>query len=171
VHYSHDGILDTSFGGGSSGIVITPVGSGINYANAVAVQPGDKIVVVGHANVNLSTGTSDIAVLRYNAIGTLDTTFGAGQGFLGFVVTDLGGFDNALSLALQSDGKILVSGNSINTVSVSLIVLRYNTDGTRDSTFGTAGLVSAAPTIPNSVTSANAVAVQADGNIVTVGYD
>jgi uncharacterized delta-60 repeat protein len=175
VRYSVDGVPDTTFGGGNSGIVITPVGSGINYANAVAVQPDDKIVVVGHANVNLSTGTSDIAVLRYKLDGTLDTDIitGFGQG-TGMVVTDLGGFDNAFSVALQpSDGKIVVSGNSINSVAVNLVVLRYNTDGSQDTNFGPSpgGLVVAGPIGPSNVTSGNAVAVQADGKIVTAGYD
>ncbi|HEY6721176.1 MAG TPA: hypothetical protein VI363_06010 [Burkholderiales bacterium] len=173
VHYSVDGVLDTNFGTVAGGIVITDIGSSINYANAVAVvQPGDKIVVAGHANVNLNAGTSDIAVLQYNPNGTPDTTFGAGQGLHGFVVTDLGGFENALSVALQaSDGKIVVSGNSINTVAVNLVVLRYDTVGNLDTAFGTGGLVVVAPIGPSVVTSGNAVAVQADGKIVTVGYD
>ncbi|HMH18157.1 MAG TPA: hypothetical protein VK572_08420 [Burkholderiales bacterium] len=166
-----NGSLDTTFGNG--GIVTTDIGLSVNYANAVAVQPVDsKIVVVGHANVNSDAGTSDIAVLRYKPDGTLDTTFGTNSS--GIVVQDLGGFDNAFSVALQPlDGRIVVAGNSNNTFAVNLVVLRYNPGGTPDATFGPTGngQVISGPIGPSNVTSANAIAVQADGKIVAVGYD
>jgi uncharacterized delta-60 repeat protein len=168
-----DGSLDASFGSGGNGIVITDIGSGNNFANAIALQPDGKIVVAGHANVNFSLDTSDIALLRYDANGSLETTFGiAGQ--QGKVVTDLGAFDNAFSVALQpSDGKIVVSGNTGSAGSVTRVaVLRYDVNGVLDPAFGTGGMVITSATGPSSIASGNAVVVQpADGSIVVAGYD
>jgi uncharacterized delta-60 repeat protein len=172
LRYNTDGMPDASFGTPGTGIVITDIGSGNNFANAIALQPLDgKIVVAGHANVNFSLDTSDIALLRYDANGLLETTFGA-LGQQGKVVTDLGGFDNVFSVALQPlDGKILVSGNTGSAGSVTrTAVLRYDADGTLDPDFA-GGVVTTSATGPSILASGNAVLVQPDGGIVVAGYD
>src|SRR5258708_1573842 len=69
-----DGALDATFGVG--GIVQTDIGTGNNFANSIVLQPDGNIVVAGHANVNFSLDTSDVALLRYSAAGALETTFG-----------------------------------------------------------------------------------------------
>ncbi|HKB73746.1 MAG TPA: hypothetical protein VKC82_05680, partial [Burkholderiales bacterium] len=164
-----DGALDATFGVG--GIVQTDIGTGNNFANSIVLQPDGNIVVAGHANVNFSLDTSDVALLRYSAAGALETTFGE-TGQNGKVVTSLGGFDNAFSIALQPDLKIVVSGNTGSAGSVtSVAVLRYNPDGKIDTTFGTGGLVTTSATGPSTIASGNAVLVQADGSIVVAGYD
>src|SRR6266571_3748872 len=164
-----DGALDATFGVG--GIVQTGIGTGNNFANALVLQPDRKIVVAGHANVNFSADTSDIALLRYDEFGALETTFGE-TGQNGKVVTTLGGFDNAFSVALQADLKIVVSGNTGSAGSVvSVAVLRYNADGKLDTGFGSGGLVTTPATGPSNIASGNAVLVQADGSIVVAGYD
>jgi uncharacterized delta-60 repeat protein len=169
LRYNANGTLDTTFGVG--GIVQTDIGTGNNFANAIVLQPDGNIVVAGHANVNFSLDTSDIALFRYSAAGALETTFGE-TGQNGKVVTTLGGFDNAFSVALQPDGKIVVSGNTRTAGSaVRVAVLRYNLDGKIDTTFGTGGLVTTSATGPSTVASGNAVLVQPDGGIVVAGYD
>src|SRR4029077_6816262 len=105
---STDGSLAPTCGVG--GILQTDVGSGNNFANSIVLQPDGNIVVAGHANVNFSANTSDVALLRYNPDGSLDTSLGTLNA--GKVITDLGGFDNAFSVALQTDLKIVVSGNT-----------------------------------------------------------
>src|SRR5258708_16203548 len=170
VRYNTNGTLDTSFGSAGTGMVFTDIGSSNNFANAVAVQtPGDKIVVAGHAFVDFAADTSDIALLRYNADGTPDTGFGTS----GAVVTNLGAFDNAFSVALypDPDNRIVVSGNTGSGVAVSAAVLRFTALGALDPTFGTGGIVTTSPTGPSTAASANAVLVQPDGSIVVVGYD
>src|SRR5216684_2948190 len=125
VRYNTNGTLDTSFGSAGTGMVFTDIGSSNNFANAVAVQtPGDKIVVAGHAFVDFAADTSDIALLRYNADGTPDTGFGTNG--TGAVVTNLGAFDNAFSVALypDPDNRIVVSGNTGSGAAVSAAVLR-----------------------------------------------
>ena len=170
LRYSANGALDTTFG--TNGIVTTNAG-GTDFANAVAVQSDDKIVVTGHANV--SGDTSDISLVRYNADGTLDkTAFGSGTGI---VTTDIGGrFDNAFSVALQSPAAattgILVSGNTGSGGFSQALVLRYNTDGTPDTTFGPPNGFVVPPLFgPSNIASGNAVVLQSTLGIIVAGYD
>ena len=94
------GDLDTTFSGDGK---VVETGLASSFANAVAIQSNDRIVVVGSSNGNF-------AVARYNRNGTLDTTFSAD----GIVVTDFGGSgsDSANAVAIQSDGKIVVAGQA-----------------------------------------------------------
>lgn len=87
------GDLDTTFGTG--GIVTTPLG-GVGY-NPIVIQPDGKLVVVGSSGVQPAL---DVAVVRYNTDGSLDTSFDSD----GSVITDLGGNDVGSAVALQSDG-------------------------------------------------------------------
>jgi uncharacterized delta-60 repeat protein len=157
ARYNSDGTLDTSFGTG--GKVTTAIGNG-SYAATVAFQTDNKIVVAGSA---LTGGSNDFALVRYNSDGSLDTGFGTG----GIVTTSTGTSVYALHVYIQTDGKILTVGVSSTSASISALVLaRYNSDGSLDTTFGSDGIVTAA-----SVTMGiNNVALQTDGKIVTVGY-
>jgi uncharacterized delta-60 repeat protein len=130
LRYNADGTLDTTFG--ASGFVSTDV-SGFDRAFAGTLQSDGKIIVTATVN-----GNEDWALVRYNADGTLDTSFGAGNGH---IVTNLNpDNDQALSVTLQNDGKILVAGNSYSTTyGYQLAVARYNTDGTLDTAFGSGG--------------------------------
>ncbi|HYI02635.1 hypothetical protein [Hyalangium sp.] len=153
------GSVDTSFGGGP---VLTAVGASEDYAEAIAVQPDGKIIVVGRTAT--ASGT-DFAVLRYARDGSLDTEFGTG----GKVSTSLAtGSDEAYAVALQSDGKILVAGSTEQAASgLDFALARYNANGTLDTTFGTGGTVTTA--FGNGTDRAFAITVQADGKIVVGG--
>lgn len=140
------GTLDTSFG--TDGKVTTDIGSDSDYASSVAIQNDGKIVVAGQAG---SEPNIDFALARYNNDGNLDTNFGTGG-----IVTDIGGRNPASSLALQSDGKIVVAGNSA--------LARYNNDGSLDTSFGTGG------TVTTDTGGTTSVVIQNDGKIVVVGY-
>ena len=97
--YALPGDLDASFGNG--GRVLTPIGSGADTGNAVVMQSDGKLVVVGFSH---NGANNDFAVVRYNANGTLDTTFNGN----GKVTTDFGSSnDIANGVALQNDGKIV----------------------------------------------------------------
>ena len=130
------GDLDTTFGTG--GIVTTGFGAASDYARGVAVQSDSKIVVAGYS----SNGTQDVfALARYNTDGSLDTSFGGN----GQVTTAFGfGHDRAYSVAVQSDGKIVVAGDSSNGLNDDFAVARYNTDGSPDTSFGAGGKVTTA---------------------------
>jgi uncharacterized delta-60 repeat protein len=159
VRYNNDGTLDSSFGAG--GKVTTPVGSGDDYGNTVALQADGKIVVAGYARVG---STDDFALARYNADGTLDSTFGTA----GKVTTPIGaGGDQANSVALQSDGKIIAVGTASNGSDSDIALVCYNTDGTLDSNFGPGGKV--VTPIGSSNDIGNSVVVQSNGKIVVAG--
>jgi uncharacterized delta-60 repeat protein len=146
ARYNADGSLDSTFGTG--GKVITAFTSN-TYEETIAQQPDGKLVVAGE------TGSS-WQVVRYNANGSLDTNFGTG----GVVTTPFASVTYIRGLAIYpndgtpNDGRILVvrPGGMV----------RYNADGTLDSTFGTGGQVSL--TKPDS-----GLALSADGKPVVAG--
>jgi len=172
LRYNTDGTLDLPFGGTNTGMVIKDIGSSSNYANAVAIQGDGKIVVAGNAFVNSFAGTSDIAVLRYNTDGSLDTGFGNPNGY---VTTNVSAFDNGFAVAVQSDNKIVVAGNADAGTGDRLALLRYNADGSLDADpmtgFGTGGIVTRAASGPSTIAGAFAVLLQPGGEIVVAGYD
>ncbi len=99
------------------------------------------------------------------APGDLDPAFGSN----GIVTTPVGPkTDKAVSVALQSDGKIVVAGYSFNGASDDFAVARYNMNGTLDGSFGTGGIVTTSFGAGND--HAHAVAIDASGNIVVGGY-
>jgi uncharacterized delta-60 repeat protein len=127
ARYNTDGSLDLSFG--NNGIVTTPIGTGIDFAFASALQGDGKIVVAGVASIG---GNYDIALVRYLSDGNLDNTFGTN----GIVTTDIGAVDQWVrAVAIVNEGKIVVAGRTNN----DFMMARYNTDGSLDGSFGTAG--------------------------------
>ena len=75
------------------------------------------------------------------APGDLDFTFGTG----GIVTTAIGtAEDKVNSLAIQPDGKLVAAGYSYNGVQNKFALVRYNTDGSLDSSFGSGGIVTTA---------------------------
>ena len=156
ARYDAGGVLDPAFGtNGKLTTAISPDGN--DQANEVVIQPDGKIVVAG-------TNTGDFEVVRYDGDGSLDATFGTG----GIVVRDLsGGDESAYAAALQPDGKIVVGGAvATGPWRSQFALVRYDTDGTLDPTFGTDGIVM---TKFGSGGSARAVVLQPNGKIVVAG--
>ncbi|WP_126653904.1 T9SS type A sorting domain-containing protein [Chryseobacterium aureum] len=133
--FSQYGVLDSTFGTG--GKVITSINSGSDKAYSVALQADGKILVAG-MTINSLTG-QDFLCLRYNIDGSLDTTFGTNGIFTNDFQT--GSDDAVYSLALQSDGKIVLAGYSDDGNNKNAAILRLTSNGTIDTTFGTAGKV------------------------------
>jgi uncharacterized delta-60 repeat protein len=130
------GAVDTSFGSGGS--VQTVIASG-DKIFSVAIDGSNRIVAAGliAAPKGAKTGT-DFGLARYTESGALDATFGSG----GKVRTDIAGLDDSpRSLALQSDGKIVVAGNAKSGTYYDLGLVRYTTTGALDTTFGYGGRV------------------------------
>ncbi len=131
-----DGSPDTSFG--SDGEVILPITSGpavVDETNAVVIQPDGKIIVVGSSP---GPEAAAFTVLRLTSSGQLDTTFGTG----GVQLISFPTPSFASSVAIQPDGKILVAGltNTSSSTAPEFAIARLNTNGTLDTTFGTAGV-------------------------------
>lgn len=159
IRYNIDGSLDPGFGLG--GIVVTPIGAGNEGGQCVIVQPNNKIIVSGFANM----GTTDFALIRYNPDGSLDNTFGTA----GIVTTPLGlANEQSHSVVLQSDGKIVAAGFTENGTDTDFGVVRYDTSGVLDPTFNTTGIVTT--DFGNGDDVGRSVAIQTDGKIVVGGW-
>ena len=150
LRYHADGSLDTSFSG--NGIVIMNTGQE-SLGFSLTVQPDGKILVAGSCDDGNAGG--DFLLVRYNANGSLDSSFSGD----GIVVTDFGGLDIGFSVTTQSDGKILVGGSSSNHFALA----RYNANGSLDSSFSGDGLVI---TDLGSSAVGSHVVVQPDGKIL-----
>ena len=151
ARYNNDGSIDTSFQG--SGLTYTT----LSTINALSLQ-GDGKIVAG-------SGGNDFIVARYTSSGTPDTTFGTG----GIATTDLGNtIEGVKTILLQGDGKLVAVGSSgSNAGSSAFALVRYNTDGSLDGTFGAAGVTTTK--IDTLSDWANAAAIQIDGKIIAAG--
>ena len=163
ARYNADGSLDSSFGSG--GKVTDSIGPGSDAIQDIALQPDGKIVVAGFSTA--AATSDDFALARYNANGTLDTSFGSGGHVVTVFDTD---YDDAYAVLLQPDGKIAAVGAAGNATGTQYFfaLARYNADGSPDSSFGSGGKVTTA--IGSKDDEAFAGALQPDGKIVAGGY-
>jgi uncharacterized delta-60 repeat protein len=157
ARYDTDGSLDLGFSG--DGKQTTGFGGIGDRANGVAIQADGKIVAVGHAGGDFSDAPGDFGLARYNPDGSLDHSFSGD----GRQTTDFGGRDEALDVALQDDGKIVVVGRGGRE---DFALARYNPDGSLDSSFSDDGMLT---TDAGDSAAAFAVVIQSDGKILAVG--
>jgi uncharacterized delta-60 repeat protein len=156
--FGRNGKAFTSFGASGYG-AIGPAGSG---ARAVAIQADGKIVLAGQVNYRneqFGPAWSDIALVRYNTNGSLDTTFD-GDGKVRTPVS-ANSVNSAYTIAIGIDGKIVVAGRGPGN---GLVVVRYNPNGSLDTTFDGDGKLNT-----TEFGAANAVLVQPDGKIIVAG--
>ncbi len=156
---NEDGSRDLTFGsaGGQAGT------NGYSFGGALVLQPGGNIICASRASVS---GGKVFYMTGLTATGSLNAGFGSG----GVVQTGIGIFDDSIySAALQSDGKIVAAGYSYNgnTTFNDFALVRYNSNGSVDTSFHTTGKVT------NHIGSGNAgirsVAIAADGRIIAAG--
>jgi uncharacterized delta-60 repeat protein len=170
VRYTPDGALDTAFG--TKGKVMKRFVKDewhiSSVANAVAIQPDGKIILGVNLFHKPEKHLNEGRLIRYNADGRLDLSFGTS----GSVTVNNRGYYNLYSIcsvALQNDGKILFTGASYDTEkrSYTVVVGRYNVDGSPDISFGNNGLTN----IPMGKSRAvgRKIAIQSNGKIVVVG--
>jgi uncharacterized delta-60 repeat protein len=141
-----NGTLDTAF--------TTNTGTGASSdVNSIAIQPDGKIVVGG--SFTSFNGITASRIARLNSNGTLDTDFTTNTG--------TGASSQVNSLAIQSDGKILLGGifASFNGTTANYLV-RLNPDGTRDAAFTTSGGTGLNGTV-------NSIVMQSNGKILLGG--
>lgn len=158
ARYTTDGSFDRKFSGDGKVSIDFPYPS-VN-ARALAIQQDGKIVVAGTAYNGSNT---DFMVLRLTRDGILDTSFGNN----GIQMSDFGGYDEAYSLAIQPDGKILLAGTASNSQGAMFALARYNTDGSPDNGFSGDGKQTTGFSLGTG--SANALLLQPDGKILAVG--
>lgn len=156
------GNLDLTFGG--TGKAAVAFGGGVASAQAAIAQTDGKLILAGDQTTYYSLDATFL-LTRFDTNNALDTSFGVG----GKVITRVSTNDNAINaLAIQSDGKILAAGYSYQTTAYSdFAIVRYNTNGSIDTTFGTNGIVL---TDFGQRAVVTAMAIQADGQIVLGGF-
>lgn len=154
ARYSATGALDTGFS--QDGKLTTPFSNVSSQIYGITRQRDGKLVAVGCAG-------PDIALARYTTSGALDTGFGSG----GKVVTNYNtGNDCGYSVIQQFDGKLLVAGYASNGSIDDFVLVRYNSNGTLDTDFGTAGKLR---TSMSGSAGALSAIEQVDGQVVAAG--
>jgi uncharacterized delta-60 repeat protein len=164
ARYNTDGSPDADFD--TDGKLTTDFFNYTDYAFAIAIQSDGKIVVAGQAGDYVSNN-DDFALARYNTDGTLDASFdGDGKQTTGFFS---GGYDQAVAIAIQSDGNIVAAGKAVNnaTFNSDFALARYTNNGSLDITFGTGGKLTTDFFSDYDV--ASAIAIQSDGKIIALG--
>ena len=160
ARYSPNGTVDLNFG--IAGLLRTSFGA-FEGIDALALQSDGKILASG-LTANASLSDANFALVRYNSNGTLDTSFGLGGG----VTTDFGGYDEAIDIKLQADGKVVAAGNSGTAGGAygNFALARYTSNGNLDTSFGTGGKVT---TDFGSFDGAEGLVIQPDGKIIATG--
>jgi uncharacterized delta-60 repeat protein len=159
VRMNTNGSLDTSWGG--TGIVKTDLTGTWERITRVAIQSDGKIIAAGYSGTNVN----DLTVARYNANGTLDTSFGVN----GFLNKDLqaGGAERIEGMTIQADDKILLVGTSSSaSTGGDGFIMRLTKDGLYDVSFNSVGYA-----IINygGNESLSGVAIQPDSKIIASG--
>lgn len=166
--FSQAGSLDVGFG--NNGILIESIGPKDEVAYDIAQQPDGKLVV---AATLTTTGISGpfFTCFRYLPDGTRDSTF-SNDGLAATLISPDGG-DEPHAISIQADGKIILAGSVLKTGSPGIAqfgLLRYTKNGSKDNSFGTAGIVQTQIGGSNNYSGINDMVVQPDGKIVTGGW-
>jgi len=151
--FAASGKISTNFGIFNNGVTN-------DNAQALLVQSDGKIVVAGNSGWG-GNAYSNVALARYLADGTLDSSFDGD----GKVTTRVPG--NIMSAALQADGKIIVAGAKSMGSNTVFSMLRYNSNGSLDTTFGSGGEVYT--DFGTGWNRAESITLQRDGKILLAG--
>jgi len=165
LRYNSDGSLDPTFG--MSGISQTLVGGNQAVIRSIAIQPDGKITAAGYA---LNSSTFNFAFARFNADGTVDTSFGTNGGVIVPII--MGQDDICYALGLQPDGSIVAAGETVlypggGLAAGDSAVIRLSAQGNPDAGFGSGGKVITDFGVDNR---AHGLAIQLDGRLVTAGF-
>ncbi|MBK8811167.1 MAG: VCBS repeat-containing protein [Acidobacteria bacterium] len=159
ARFNSNGSLDTTFDGDGIAILVLPNNQDLFD---IAIQPDGKIVVGGN------TGTNDLdqdfLVVRFNANGTPDASFGPTG--TGVIQTSFNAGDSLGSIALQTDGKIVAGGYTFGT-GIDFALLRITATGSLDTTFDTDGKLTTSVRQEDFL---NKVLIQPNGKIIATGY-
>ena len=169
--YNGDGTLDTTFN--STGYAVhhnAAGGNGNDNGSAIAIDGDGKIVVAGSSELE-AVNAPDIAVWRYNSDGTLDTTFNS----VGYVTHNNAGgaggntWDYAYGMVIDNNGKIVVTGSSNSTADTEMVIWRFNSNGTLDTSFDADGFAVYDDTGTDRDDVGYGVAIDGNGKIVVAG--
>lgn len=172
MRLNSNGSLDNTFGVGGKDTIFMSTGGNTNQnyeynvGTTMLIQTDGKILLSG-SSTRGSNGFGTIPIIKLNSNGSLDNSFGIG-GKVQYAVPGLEQI-RIYSMTLQQDNKIVVVGfiGSIDSVSISFLLARFNKDGSIDSTFGNNGIVLKDISGADDVLAG--LAMQSDGKIVACG--
>ncbi|HEX2621423.1 MAG TPA: hypothetical protein VHL11_14790, partial [Phototrophicaceae bacterium] len=161
ARYDTGGLLDPGFGVG--GKVVTTFAAGtLDIALAVLIQSDNKIVAAGYSG---NAASHDFALARYNSDGTPDLTFNG----TGLVTTPFNfGYNRVYGLVQQPDQKLVAAGVGSNSAGLDFALVRYNTDGSLDTTFDVDG--KRLNDVGSNSDFAQALVLQPDNKLLVGGY-
>lgn len=154
AEFSPAGQLDSS-------VAATAITASSTGGDATFLPSGQSLIA---GTVGLGRGTTDVQVQRFNANGSVDSTF-SNPPFT-YTGAQFAGHQSPEAIAVQPDGQIVVVGSSFRGTSV-FGAARLNTNGSLDSTFGNAGVLT---TNLQGDDAARAVLIQPNGDIVAIGF-
>jgi uncharacterized delta-60 repeat protein len=164
TRYLNDGRLDTSFG--INGSTVSNFAGSDPYlrknVTGLLIQTDGKIVVESYGDSSWDGASTSFTLARFNTNGTLDSSFGQE----GMVTTIIDTYNSPSGLTIQSDGKLLVTGSIKDNGNFKVLLLRYESNGKLDTSFGLNGKVTTSFT--NNWDQGTCVAVQKDGKILVV---
>ena len=161
---SVDGTLDSSFGTG--GKVAFNFGIDHDIATTLGIQSDGKIILGGHTYIRSNPRLAyDFAVVRLNIDGSFDSTYG-NNGVSTTQIVDEANYSNGL--VIQADDKVVLAGRTVKLFEYDFAMIRFNTDGTLDTSFGNGGKVST--DINGMEDHGYAIALQPDNKIILAGH-
>lgn len=165
--YTSAGAPDTEFSGDGRVTSQDAAGGGLTTTGEdIAVDSEGNVIVVGDGH---NGSNHDIVVWRYTGAGALDTSF-AGQGFvIEGPVTSGDWDDQANGVAIDSSDRILVTGESISDTGQAMVLLRFDTDGSLDTSFNTTGVVAFEPVASNFY-AGEAIVIDSSNRILVAGF-
>ncbi len=158
VRLNANGSLDTTFDGDGR----ATVSPNIYFPNGLALQTDGKIILAGQ---KFATSLLNGAVVRLLTNGSFDNSFD-GDGVLEVNIPS--GINEARSVAVQTDGKIVIGGGAVLTINRDPLLVRYHSDGTLDTSFDGDGIKIIELTGDGSSTYFNEIVIQPDGKIVGI---
>jgi uncharacterized delta-60 repeat protein len=153
-----DGTVDATFGTG--GKFVSAFGATNEFCDNFAIQSDASIVACGRTQVG---NAIQILAYRLTKTGALDATFGTG-GKVTYAVGTLG--EDCTAIAIQTDGKILLGGNSVIAGGKNAYIMRLTKAGAKDATFGTAGQTKYTTGVISNLAS---IQIQPDLKVVAAG--
>jgi len=152
MRFDENGAIDPAF---ALGGVFTYFDQGM-LLDDIALQPDGKVLLATH-------DLNDFILIRLNADGTLDPAMGG----TGVVIADVNNFDNATSMAVQPNGRIILGGSCGNAQNYDFCMVRYHANGILDQTFGRRGKV--ITDLGTNLDVIRSIALAPDGKIVAAG--
>lgn len=166
MRFMPNGLIDTTFG--ANGVTSVDFNGYKDVPYSLALQSDGKIIVGGKAGNGQITEISGFGILRLNTNGSVDTTFGT-NGKVSFnFESQSGSYDAINNIAIQADGKIVVSGTAIYESSFKFAIARIYPDGTLDNNFSNDGKQTS--NFSNSTSECSALKILPDGKFLLGGY-